>query len=111
MKFLHYGGSPTAVGVKQTSAFWLLAAAGRASCALKRAQPLSRVAKDRYNFNVRFRSGAVASRRRGSGRVTIKVMSACFMLSRLVPFWFALMLGLTVALADARQDCARASGD
>src|SRR5262249_50698662 len=59
---------------------------------------------------VRFRSGAVASRRLGSGRVTIKVMSACFMLSRLVPFWFALMLGPT-PVADARQDCARSSGD
>jgi hypothetical protein len=33
------------------------------------------------------------------------------MLSRLVPFWFALMLGPTIALGDARRDCARASGD
>jgi hypothetical protein len=32
------------------------------------------------------------------------------MLSRLVPFWFILMLGPTAALADAGQDCARLNG-
>src|SRR5215467_2314051 len=51
---------------KRTSAFWLLAAAGRASCALTPAQPLSRVAKDRYNFNRSLpkRRGSIATTRK-----------------------------------------------